>query len=355
MAHLARPAIALPHNAITTDELCDDIRRAHPDLPRLEAYLRIARATTVQTRYFTRPLSAPTVSGTAPIAERNRAAYEDALHLAIIAGRQALANAGLAPGNVDTIITSHTTSWSVPSLDISLVHELGLRQDVRRIPMGSVGCAGGAQAIVTAHDDIKAHPGSNVLIVVAECLSAATYNHVDTSRESMIYKTLFGDGSGAVVVSDRPSWSGPSVEIQDTFEYVLPQSIDRYQGRLSAAGLHFDSTEEATRALNDCLPEIHKWLDGRTVDFAVVHPGGPRIIADAATGLGLDPDPATGDLTHSWASLAECGNLGGSAVLDVLARTFNTPPAHDKEGLLIGFGPGFMLAAAYGRWNDPSA
>ncbi|WP_418955236.1 type III polyketide synthase [Streptomyces tritici] len=353
MAHIARPAIALPPNAVSTDELCDDIRRAHPDLPRIEAHLRIARATRVKTRYFTRPLSSPTVSGSAPVAERNRAAYDDSLRLAVDAGRDALANAGIEPADVDCVITSHTTSWAVPSLDISLLNALGLRPDVRRIPMATLGCAGGAQAIVHAQADIAAHPGSNVLIVVAECLSTATYNHADTSRESMIYKALFGDGSGAVVVADAPRWDGPGVEIQDTFAYALPQSVDRYRGRLSAAGLHFDSTEAATRALSDCFPEIHNWLAGRPVDFAVVHPGGPRIISDAATGLGLDPDPVTGDLAHSWASLAECGNLGGSAVLDVLARTFDSPPAHDSEGLLIGFGPGFILAAAHGRWNDP--
>ncbi|MGW0468129.1 PhlD [Streptomyces sp. NPDC003027] len=350
MTRLARPAIALPEHVVTTDELCDDIRRAHPDLPRLESYLRIARATTVRTRRFTRPLSAPTVSGTAPIEERNRAAYEDALRLAIASGRQALANAGLEPEDIDCVVTSHTTSWTVPSLDIHLVHELGLRPGIRRVPMGTLGCAGGAQALVHAHRDITAHPGANVLVVVAECLSTATYNHADTSRESMIYKTLFGDGSGAVVATGAPRWSGPGVRLDDALEYVLPDSIDRYQGRLSAAGLAFDSTTSATRALNDCLPEITKWLGGRPLDFAVVHPGGPRILTDAAHGLGLDPDPATGDLTHSWASLAEVGNLGGSAVLDVLARTFDDPPAHGAEGILIGFGPGFTAAAVHGRF-----
>ncbi|MFF7177072.1 PhlD [Streptomyces sp. NPDC008121] len=354
MTYLARPAIALPEHVVTTDELCEDIRRAHPDLPRLDAFLRIARATTVATRHFTRPLSAPTVSGDAPVEERNRAAYADALRLAVEAGRQALTHAGLEPEDVDCVVTSHTTSWTVPSLDIHLVHELGLRPDIRRIPLATLGCAGGAQSLVYAHRDIALHPGAHVLVVVAECLSAATYNHADTSRESMIYKALFGDGAAAVVASGAPARPGPRLLLDDTYEYVLPDSIERYRGRLSAAGLAFDSAPTATRALNDCLPALTKWLGGRPLDFAVVHPGGPRILTDAAHGLGLDPDPATGDLTHSWASLAARGNLGGAAVLDVLARTFDAPPPHDAEGLLIGFGPGFTLAAARGRFLDPA-
>lgn len=54
----------------------------------------------------------------------------------------------------------------------------------------------------------------------------------------------------------------------------------------------------------------------------LIHPGGPRILHDAAAGLGL----AEAALRHSWNSLRERGNLGGSAVLDVLARTHDDPP-----------------------------
>ncbi|MFJ8312325.1 MULTISPECIES: PhlD [unclassified Streptomyces] len=339
---------------MTTDEICADIRRAHPALPRLEAFLRIARATTVETRHFTRPLGARTVAGNALVEERNRAAYEDASALAVAAGRRALEKARLHPEDIDCVVTSHTTSWAVPSLDIHLIGELGLRPDVRRHPMASVGCAGGAQGLVRAHDHIAAHPGSNVLVVTSECLSAATYNHEDTSRESMVYKILFGDGAAAAVVAAHPAWDGPSFVVEDIFEYALPDSVDRYQGRLTGAGLHFDSTRAATAAFNDCLPAVRKWLAavGRPLDSAVVHPGGPRILDDAAAGLQLDGDREHGALRHAWASLAENGNLGGSAVLDVLSRTFTEPPADAESGLIIGFGPGFVLAAVRGHWSN---
>ncbi|WP_406510971.1 PhlD [Streptomyces sp. NBC_00212] len=338
---------------MTTDEICADIRRAHPDLPRLEAVLRVARATTVRTRCFTRPLGAPTVAGKALVEERNRAAYEDALGLAVEAGRRALAETRLRPEEIDAVVTSHTTSWTVPSLDVHLVGALDLRPDVRRHPMGTVGCAGGGQGLVRAHQDIAAHPGANVLVVTSECLSAATYNHEDTSLESMVYKVLFGDGAAAAVVSESPVWGGPSFVVEDTFEYVLPDSADRYRGRLSGAGLHFDSTRAATAAFNDCLPALRKWLDAdaQPLDFAVVHPGGPRILDDTAVGLGLDESEG-GALRHAWESLAVNGNLGGSAVLDVLSRTFAEPPAADDSGLIIAFGPSFVLAAVRGRWSS---
>ncbi|MEV6042367.1 type III polyketide synthase [Streptomyces xanthochromogenes] len=349
-AHIAPPFVVLPGNVVTTDEICADIRRAHTDLPRLEAMLRVARATTVHTRHFTRPLDAPTVAGNAPVEERNKAAYEDSLKLATEAGQRALAASGLRSEDIDAIVTSHTTSWTVPSLDVHLVGSLGLRPDVRRYPMGTVGCAGGAQGLVRAHQDIAAHPGANVLVVTSECLSTATYNHEDTSLDSFVYKVLFGDGAAATVVSARPAWDGPSFVITDAFEYVLPDSADLYRGRLSGAGLHFDSTRAATAGVNNSMPALRKWLgtDARPLDFAVVHPGGPRILDDVAAGLELDD----GALRHAWESLAANGNLGGSAVLDVLSRTFTTPPPADSAGLLIGFGPSFVLAAVRGHWSN---
>ncbi|MEU3372172.1 PhlD [Streptomyces sp. NPDC006660] len=349
-AHIAPPCVVLPGHAVTTDEIFADIRQAHAGLPRLEAMLRIAGATTVRTRYFTRPLNAPTVAGNAPLEERNRAAYADALALAADAARGALARAGLRPQDVDALVTSHTTSWTVPSLDVHLIGVLGLRPDVRRHPLGTAGCVGGAQGVVRASQDIAANPGANVLVVTAECLSAATYNHEDSSLESMVYKVLFGDGAAAAVVSGRPAWGGPGFVVADTFEYLLPDSAERYRGRLNGAGLHFDSTRAATDSFNDSLPALRAWLRPQEdpLDFAVVHPGGPRILDDAAAGLGLDEKA----LRHAWDSLAGNGNLGGSAVLDVLSRTFEDPPADGARGLLIGFGPGFVLAAARGHWSS---
>ncbi|WP_260868019.1 PhlD [Streptomyces sp. SAJ15] len=355
-AYISRPSLAHPQHEITTDEICADIARAHHDHPRLAALLRIARATKVATRRFTRPLGDRTISGDAPITERNAAAYHDAARLAATAAARALAQTGLEPTDIDCVITSHTTSWTVPGLDVHLLDELGIRRDVRRVPMSTLGCVGGAQALVKAVDHVAAYPGSRVLVVVAEALSSV-YNHADTTTESMIYKALFGDSAGAFVVTDTPL--GPGLEVDSVWEYVLPVSRDRYRGRLDATGLHFLSTKAATESTTDVMPALHEFLDRAGIDtpeFVAVHPGGPRIIADAERGLGIDQEPGVDDeakmTRHSWASLRQRGNLGGVAILDVLARTYDDPPAEGARGVLFAFGPGFATAACTATWRD---
>ncbi|WP_053725202.1 hypothetical protein [Streptomyces sp. WM6378] len=64
-----------------------------------------------------------------------------------------------------------------------------------------------------------------------------------------------------------------------------------------------------------------------------------------------NPDPHADKLTrHAWATLREQGNLGGVAVMAVLSRTHDDPPADGARGLLLGFGPGFVAAAATATW-----
>ncbi len=355
MPYISRPITTLPTHKVTTSEIIDDIAGRHPDHPQLRVIPRVIGNLGVQTRYFSRPLTAATVSGDATIEERSTAAFTDALALATNAAQQALAAAGLTPGpdpgsypDIDAIITTHSTGWSVPNLDIHLIAALGLRPTVRRIALTTMACAGGTQALTRAVDLIAARPGSKVLVIAAEIISSV-YNHNDTSIEAMIYKALFGDSAAACIVSDQPL--GPGLHIagpDDTLEYVLPGSVDRYSGRIGTDGFHFDSTKEALTAADDVLPTVLDWIGpDQSVDWAAIHPGSPRIITDTARALGLDDV----DTRHSTATLTEEGNLGGVSILRVLERTYADPPEDGAAGVVVAYGPGFTTAALRGTWH----
>ncbi|MEV5979380.1 PhlD [Streptomyces sp. NPDC052114] len=343
-AYVSRPLTVFGDHKITTGEIADDIRTHHPDHPRLRAILRVVGNCGVVTRHFTRPVDAPTVAGTAGIDGRAHAAFEDALAMAERAATAALDASGLTGGDIDAIVTAHCTGWAVPNLDILLMDRLGLRPTARHVALTTLACAGGVQALIRAADLVTARPGSKVLVVAAETISSV-YNHNDTSIESMIYKALFGDSAAATIVTSTPL--GPGIMIEDSLEYVLPNSLDRYRGRIAPDGFHFDSTKEALSAADDVLPAVLDWLGPYDADFAVVHPGSPRIIGDTAAALGL----GSHDVRHSTATLADEGNLGGVSVLRVLERTHGEPPAQDARGIAVAYGPGFATAALRCRWH----
>ncbi|QEV16373.1 3-oxoacyl-[acyl-carrier-protein] synthase III C-terminal domain-containing protein [Streptomyces alboniger] len=344
-AFVSVPRTVLGAHKVTTDEIADDIRAHHRDHPRLNAILRVVNNCGVRTRHFTRPLASPTVSGTADVQDRTEAAFQDAVDMSEQAAQEALRAAGLAPHDIDAIVTTHATGWAVPNLDVHLVDRLGLRPTVRRTALTTVACAGGVQAMIRAADLVTARPASKVLVVAAEVLSTS-YNHTADTIESMIYKTLFADAAAATVVTGAPS--GPGLVIDDTFEYALPGSLDRYRGRLDPHGMHFDSTKQAPDTVASTLPPLLDWLGDHSVDFAVIHPGSLRIITGTADALGLAP----ADTQHSVDTLSDEGNMGGVSVFRVLERTHATPPADGANGVALAFGPGFITAALRCRWQS---
>ncbi|WP_331723416.1 3-oxoacyl-[acyl-carrier-protein] synthase III C-terminal domain-containing protein [Streptomyces atratus] len=343
-AHVTAPQVVLPAHKVATAEIVDDIRSRHHDHPRLPVILRAIGNCGVETRHFTRPLQSPTVAGDADVHARTQAAFDDALTMATEAATQAITAAGLLPGDIDAVITSHATGWAVPNLDVHLIAALNLPPTTRRLPMTTLACAGGVHSLIRAHDHVTARPTDRVLVVVTEALSTS-YNHADESVPSMIYKALFADSAAATVVTAEPLQ--PGLRIDDSLEYWLPESLDRYRGRLDATGMHFDSDRRAPAAASHAMPAVLQWLGDRIIDWAAIHPGSPSIIHNVAETVGLDDL----DAHHSYASLAENGNLGGASVLDVLARTHTTPPAPGAEGLLVAFGPGFTTAALRGTWT----
>lgn len=335
---VSRPVVRTAPYWVSTEEIAGDLRGRHPAHPKLALWLRMLGHTGVRTRPWIAPL-AETGERTG-VGDRSRAAYEGARPLAVDAARESLRGAGLAPGDVDCLVTTHTTSWTVPGMDVDLIRLLGLRPDVSRVGFATVACAGGAHALVQAARFVRAHPGSRVLVVAAEALSTL-YHPRTLTLQTVLYGGLFGDAGGAAVVSEAGAGAeaGP-LEVAGTWEFVLPDSQDAYWGVIDEAGLFFDSGPDAKKAAGRVLPHLAKWLDGRPVDWAAVHPGGPGIIRGTLDGLGLDPE--TGG-THSLASLAR-GNLGGVALLDVLARTVDTGiPGGD--GVAVAFGPGFTTTA----------
>ncbi|MCW2904022.1 MAG: PhlD [Streptosporangiaceae bacterium] len=347
-AFISQPAIVLPDHKITTSEILDDIVAHHGDHPKLAVILKAVGGAGVTTRFFTRPL--PEVGSGRGVEHRNHAAFAAANDLGREAARRALDAAGLRPGDVGAIITSHSSSLTVPNLDVHLIEGLGLRPNVSRIPMTTLACAGGIQALIRAADYLRARPGRPVLVVVGEELST-TYHHADTTLHSMIYKGLFGDGAGACIVSDIPLGPGLVIEnnVTHTFEHVLPGSLDRYWSRLDAAGLHFDSTSKARRAAKDALPHALKWLGHWQPEWAAVHPGSEPIIDHVVTGLGLDAHAGR----YSRESLAQQGNCGGASILDVLDRMYQSPPPEAAPGVAIAWGPGTTTGAVKGIWQHP--
>jgi len=110
----------------------------------------------VSSRHLVLPLEQyATLTG---FGESNDLFIAHAVQLGAAALTGALQRAGIAPDEVDVVISTTITGIAVPSIEARIAHLVGLRPDVKRMPLFGLGCVAGAAGIARLHDYLIGHP-----------------------------------------------------------------------------------------------------------------------------------------------------------------------------------------------------
>ncbi|MER6021683.1 hypothetical protein [Streptomyces anulatus] len=154
----------------------------------------------------------------------------------------------LGPQDVDVLVTTHTTSWTIPGLDVDLVGWLGLRPDVERIGPATAACAGGGHALVHTTRALRGRPGRRALVVAGADLSTLHRPGPEVpTMQDVRYGGRFGDSAGAAVVSAVEEAGAGGLVVEDVWELVLPDSSRAYGGMVHEGGISFDSGRRPQR------------------------------------------------------------------------------------------------------------
>ncbi len=293
------------------------------------------------------------------IRERRVAApHETTATLAAIAGKRAIAVAGLDPQEIDLILVGTLTpDYWMPSTAALVKEAIGNTRAAAFDVMAA--CSGFVYAYATADAYIRSGMYRHVLVIGAELLT----RFLDFSDRNTCI--LFGDGAGAVVVSASDEEGGGLAGMEMTTDpdgaYMiwLPSGGSKSPPSAETVrrGEHYvrmegkETYRYATKTLaTSALTAISRagW-DPAEVDLFIPHQANIRIIESVAKGLDMSMD-------KMFVNVDRYGNTSAASVGIALAEAvdFGRVKVGDKI-VFVAFGAGFTSGAAAVEWTaDPA-
>lgn len=254
-----------------------------------------------------------------------------------------------SPDSLDYIITVSCTGIMIPSLDAYLINDLGLRQDIIRLPVTEMGCAAGVSGLIYANNFLRSNPGKRAALVAVES-PTATFQLNDYSMANMVSAAIFGDGAACVLMSSEATAKGPKMVGGDMYHFTDATQM-----------MGFDLTNHGLKMILDiAVPEtiaehfpaiVHPFLKKygtsiEAVDHLIFHPGGRKIVQTVEELFGK----LGKNIDDTRAVLSQYGNMSSATVLYVLERFLEKDIKKGEQGLILSFGPGFSAQRVLLEW-----
>jgi len=266
--------------------------------------------------------------------------------LATHAAREAIASAGMKPGDVDLIIVATATPDMIFPSTASIVQDkLGIRNGGAAFDIGAV-CAGFVYALAIADKMVATGAARNALVIGAEIYSRI----LDWKDRGTC--VLFGDGAGAVVVvpSETPGVLASHLHADGSHRDILCVPGTVHNGVVSGTPfVRMDGTavfKFAVKVLADCANEALETsrMKADDIDWVIPHQANIRIMDATMKKLRLP-------LERLIVTVDMHGNTSAASIplaLDVAVRDGRIREGHHV--MLLGVGGGFTWGSVFLRY-----
>lgn len=334
---------ALPPHYATQAEIIAFLGKHNVMKPaHFERFKKFMENVQVKGRHLSVPLD-DYLAITNSFAKKNEAWVKTSMSLLEKAIAELLHNAKLEAKDISMLMSTSITGLTIPSLEARLMNKFNFPASTKRIPLFGLGCLAGAAGIARVHDYLKAYPKEAVIFFSSE-LCSLTVQLNDVSVANMISTSLFGDGAAAVLLvgEEHPLKKESKLKVLQSQSSFYPNTEEIMGWDIVDQGfkiiLSSGVPELVQKYVPDDLKRIlqTKKMTHTDLDFFVCHPGGPKVLEAMEIALNLKND----ELSSSWKSLSEIGNLSSASILFILKDTLQKIKK-ERFGLMTAMGPGF--------------
>lgn len=334
-------ATAVPGQAVTQAEIAMLSERVFDGrLSDIQRLLPVFAHAGIETRNFCMPID--WYLSPHSWAERNRLFVEQAVDLLAKVAERTIEAAGCDIDDIDALVAISTTGVATPSLDALVMERLGMRRDLRRMPLFGLGCVGGVIGLSRAADLMRVSPHGKTLMLTVE-LCSLTFRSNDQTNGNIVAAALFGDGAAGLLLDH----DGDGPELLGGGSHTWPQSLDVMGWRVEDDGFGVlfsrDIPALIRREFRQPLLDFLRSQEMTLADLAgfVVHPGGAKVLDAFEESIGLVPRT----LHTARDVLRQYGNMSAVTVLFVLQAMLaeGIRGKHLMSALGPGFTAGFQL------------
>ena len=254
--------------------------------------------------------------------------------MAVAAGEKALADAGLQPSDVDTVLVANCTMPDqIPNAAAQVAERIGV--NAPGAFDDNAACAGFRYALGTASDLVRAGSAGKVLVIGAEKLT----DHIDpTDRANAI---IFADGAGAAVVgpADEPGIGPVAWGSAGDLVHTIYMRDNKWIYQEGQSVFRWATTQIAPIAMRAL--EV-AGLQPSDVDVLIPHQANLRIVEAIAKKLraagARDDMEVADDIMYS-------GNTSSASIPLALDHMRQAGRVHRGDVMLmVGFGAGLSYA-----------
>lgn len=260
--------------------------------------------------------------------------------------------------DIDLIVFVSTTGIATPSLDAHLINHRPFKNDVVRMPLWGLGCAGGAMGLARAFDYLQANQTKSALVICCE-LTSLTFQSEDVSPRNIVGTALFGDGVSATLLHGKlnkfvPYLGDYALSIEQSHSYIKKNALDVMGWDLRENGLHVIFSKHIPKLIETVWKQhVESFLKDVSLKMEqihtfIAHPGGRKVLEEMESVCQIPHDK----LLYSYNVLQQHGNMSSVTVTYVLKKwleNFNQKKT-DVYGLLSALGPGFSSELILLKW-----